>query len=61
MGASIGVTVECKLCLSGKATSIAAASGGSGSVPIGGIFPTGGGRGNQMHKLQNHHYATLET
>jgi hypothetical protein len=42
MGTSGGVPVERKLSLSGEATVVAAASGGSGSVSIGGISPTGG-------------------
>jgi len=42
MGTSGGVTVERKLSVSGEATVVAAASGGSGSVSIGGISPTGG-------------------
>ena len=42
MGTSGGATVERKLSVSGEATAIAAGSGGSGSVAIGGISPTGG-------------------
>ena len=42
MSTSGGVTVERKLSVSGEATVIAVASGGSGSVAIGGISPTGG-------------------
>ena len=42
MGTSGGVAIERKLSVSGEATVVAAASGGSGSVSIGGVSPTGG-------------------
>ena len=42
LGTSGGVTIERKLSVSGEATVVAAASGGSGSVSIGGMSPTGG-------------------
>ena len=42
MGTSGGVNVERKLSVPGEATAVAAASGGSGSVSIGGISPTSG-------------------
>jgi len=42
MGTSGGVTVERKVSVSGEVTIVAAASGGSGGVSIGGISPTGG-------------------
>jgi hypothetical protein len=42
MGTSGGITVERKLSVSGEATVVAAASGGSGSVSIGGMSPTEG-------------------
>jgi len=42
MGTSGGVTVERKLSVSGEATVVAAASGGSASVSLGGMSPTGG-------------------
>ena len=42
MGASGGVTAERKLPVSGEMIVVAAASGGSGTVTIGGISPAGG-------------------
>ena len=42
MGTSGGIVVERKLTVSGEATVVADASGGSVSVSIGGISPTGG-------------------